>query len=272
MVLATGRLIANISCALLAMLLSLPAFSAGPQDELIAKAINVAGRQRMLSQRMVKAWALIGLGNVSSQPASQLAQASEAFEANLATLAAVVEANPSLLPAMQNLRERWAVLRDETSRESRREHAAEVLNAGEAALHAAESLVARITSLSAHDEARLINVCGRQRMLSQRLVKAYAYLAWGLDSPAVMAQFVGSWNEMEAAMQELHSAPENTPVLTAVLADAQTQWGWLKSALSLYRENAFYPGIMDDAGENMLLAMDRATHLYEALLSARDGS
>ena len=104
MVLATGRFIAGISCALLALLLSLPAAGAFQQDGLIARAINVAGRQRMLSQRMVKAWALIGLGNATREPEVQLAQAAEAFEANLSTLGAVVEAHPSLLPEMTKLR------------------------------------------------------------------------------------------------------------------------------------------------------------------------
>lgn len=272
MTLATGKLIAGISCALLGLLLSIPASAAVQQDDLIARAVNVAGRQRMLSQRMVKAWALIGLENDSRQPKSQLLQATDEFEANLFELTAVVDAHPSLLPAMNKLRERWLGLRHETSREPRREHAAEVLEAGEATLHAAESLVQRIEALSASKEARLVNICGRQRMLSQRLIKAYAYLAWGLDSPAVMDQFVSAWSEMEATLQELHSAPENTPVLNAVLADADTHWGWLKSALGLYRENEFYPGIMDDAGENMLQTMDRATLLYQQLTSARDGS
>lgn len=271
MVFTTGRFLTSTSCALLGLLLALPASGAVQQVDLVASAINVAGRQRMLSQRVVKAWALIGLGNESRQPRVQLLRATEAFEANLSALTAVAEAHPSLLPALERLRERWAELRHETSREPRREHAVEVLEAGEATLHAAESLVRRITALSNHEEARLVNICGRQRMLSQRLVKAYAYLAWGLDSRAVVDQFVETWNEMEATLRELHSAPQNTPTLNAVLADADTQWEWFKGALGLYRENVFYPGIMDDAGENMLLDMERATLLYQELLGARGG-
>ena len=44
----------------------------------------------------------------------------------------------------------------------------------------------------------------------------------------------------------------------------------LKGALSLYRSDLFYPGIIDDSGEKLLGDIARVTALYQELL-ARPG-
>ncbi len=246
--------------------------AAGDDDAALAGAINVAGRQRMLSQRIVKAWCLLGLRNENREPRAQLFDAIERFEAQLAELTGFVQRHPRLRPALEALRARFAALDALAYEEPDRGRALDAHAAAEQVLAAAEGFVRDISALSARSQARIIELSGRQRMLSQRLVGAYALLAWGFDERAVVEQFVGAWSEFEAGLRELMAFSENTPALDTALADAEVQWHLLKSALGLYREGVFFPGIIDDAAEKILLDMENVTHLYERLLAQRTGT
>ena len=61
----------------------------------------------------------------------------------------------------------------------------ELLAAEQHVLDAGDRLVRALASQAGSPTARVLDVAGRQAMLAQRLVKTYAYLAWGFDQPSI---------------------------------------------------------------------------------------
>lgn len=117
--------------------------------------------------------------------------------------------------------------------------------------------------------SKAINKAGRQRMLSQRLVKFYLFQARGLGNAAVLDHIDRARNEFQGALMELGASPEHTPAIDRQLAAASEQWQWLKSGLGLYQADTYFPSIVDDAAEKTLTIMERVTHLYARLYEQR---
>jgi len=250
------------------MLLALAALPGGSRaDPTLANALLAASEQRVLSQRIVKAWCLLGLGNENRQPRVQLFEALERFEALLAELEAELVDHPRLHAGLDDLRRRWQPFERIAASEPVRARALELLAAEEQVLEAGNRLVRALAAESHAPAARMLDLAGRQAMLAQRLVKAYVLLAWGFDEARVLDQFVSAWNDYEAAQAELVAWTGNTPALADALATAAEEWGWLKSSLSLYRADLFYPGIIDDSGEKILDDIDRLTTLYRNIVA-----
>jgi len=263
-----------IRCATLPLLLALAALPAAARAQThgwLASAITAAGQQRMLAERLTKAWCLLGLGNENRGPRVQLFEAIERFEALLAELEGHLVHRPQLHAGLEELRRRWQAFERIAGSEPTRARALELLAAEEQVAAAGDRLARALAAQTREPAARLLDLAGRQAMLAQRLVKLYAFLAWGFDQPRVLDGFVAAWNDFEAAQAELQAFPGNTPELRDALAGVAEDWGWLKGSLSLYRADLFYPGIIDDSGEKILDDIARVTALYEGML-ARTGA
>ena len=113
--------------------------------------------------------------------------------------------------------------------------------------------------------ARLVNMAGRQRMLSQRLAKNYGLVAAGLDSRPLREQIAGDAEEFQRAMAQLAGAPLSTPAIRTTLELGQGQWVFFDMAIKR-QPNAH--GLEDVAttSERLLEVMDSLTALYEVAL------
>ena len=162
-----------IRCLFLAMLVGLPAAPVWAQISDINVAINKAGRQRMLSQRMAKAYFQIGQQIDVDRSRKVLDQSVALFDRQLVELKNYAPAGDTRETYLK-LEKAWLAYKDlligvAPSAEQGRK----VLAASEEVLALAQQGTVLFEKQSGTNAGRLVNVSGRQRMLSQRMAKFY---------------------------------------------------------------------------------------------------
>jgi len=236
---------------------SAPAWPAEP-----VSLVNRAGEQRMLSQRIVKFYCQVGMDVTPSQSRAGLEDSIARFAANVEVLGPAAARGPHTAQAFERLTRAWELVRAAASRPPSRDSALVLARHAEDVLAAAERLTRAMEDASAQPTSRAINLAGRQRMLSQRVAKAYMLRSWGVDSAAVREEMDSAANEFNGALALLMARPENTDQLRRELQDLALQWEWLQTAVS--SEGALsYRLVVADASEAILAAADRITRLYD---------
>jgi hypothetical protein len=229
------------------------------------EAINKAGRQRMLSQRMGKAWLAL-VHNVEADAAQKILVASKSlFEKQLYDLMAFAS-NDTLRSTYQKLQQAWldysAVMAQGAPDRTR---AAAMLKNDGKVLAIAHQGTQEFEQTLAKPVGRLVNIAGRQRMLSQRMAKFYFAAALPVNADEAKREIAKARSEFLAAMEILRSAPEATSVIRDELSLASGQWVFFnQSLLHLDAQRAGYKQLQEvfTTSEAILSVMDRVTGLY----------
>jgi len=235
----------------------------------MSDAINKAGRQRMLSQRMAKAYLAIGQQIQVSAANRVMEQSMALFDRQLVELKAYAPAG--------TVRETYAQLESEWSdykglligATPSSANASKLLALDTKVLELANKGTGQLEQLSGKQLGKLVNVAGRQRMLSQRMAKCYLAMAWNVDSATSESEIGRARTEFVGALETLRRAPEATPDIRQELALADGQWVFYEAALRA-RASSGSRATSDVfvASENLLQVMDKVTGLYARINKA----
>ena len=201
-----------------------------------AEAVNRAGLLRMLSQRLVKLHALMCAGVTPDATAGLCRDSIEQIEANLAILGRTLS-KPTFGDLLDAVLAPWGQLK------------------------AALALTRTLETAGFAAALHVINVSGRQRMLTQRLAKLaiVASLAPGLPSRDALATTEAAFVDGLAYLARIPlSSPEIRDALDAAMAD----WTRFRPALARADDAAARAEIAA-LSETLLAHFERLTDLYE---------
>lgn len=239
-----------------------------PQVIDIKDAINKAGRQRMLSQRMAKSYMAIGQ-KVNGDAAEKILAASMAlFDRQLVELKAFsptteIKATYGLLEAAWS-DYKGALVGNTPSKTG----AEQVLLLQGKVLQLANQATVELEGVSGKALGSLVNMAGRQRMLSQRMAAFYLGASWGVQATTSTAEMSKARDEFLKAHEVLKNAPEATSAMKAELILVETQFTFFDVALRNLRPGAGdieAQGNVFTTSERILQVMDGVTGMYSRL-------
>lgn len=247
--------------ALLAGLLLMTGAAINPVHADDRVAIDLAGQQRMLSQRIVKSWTQVGLNVLPAVSAKHLDAAVKRFDKNLLELdAEAVSAEAK--NALAGLRAAWAPLKTAALGSVKQSEAAQLDSRAEDVLMAAERLTRVLQDQATMPVSRWINLASRQQMLSQRLVKIYMLQQWGVNSATLRDELERVQNEFSGALVSMQQRSDNSSSLRTEIDNLALQWEWLRTALATEGADSFRL-ILAEGGEAVLQVAGLVTRFYE---------
>ncbi len=233
-----------------------PAATAGAMDN--ATAVNLAGRQRMLSQRSVKAYLMLGQGIASDDARKVLQESIIQFDVQLAALK-TYQPTPAVRNTLAALEDAWVKCKPMLTGVPDSTTAAALYDANEELQKAAHSATVAYETASLAPLDHLVGIAGRQRMLSQRMAKFYFYRTWSLYDAAADMELHLSSAHFSAVLNAVENSPIVSAEVRAAVARVRREWEPYRQALFANREP-----------EKMRKDAPRVAELSERMLTATE--
>ncbi len=222
-----------------------------------ADAVNRAGQLRMMSQRLVKLYALM-CADIDPEVTAALCKRSlEHIDGNVTILRRTLSKATfgDLLDAALTP---WTPLKAALTATPTRERLVEIDTLAERLLVQSEALVKTLETAGFAAALHVINVSGRQRMLSQRIAKQAIIASFSVRSQAA--------DETQKAFVEglayLKTIPLSTPEIRVLLAEADAAWSTLRALIDSPDLAAARADIAL-LSETMLTLFEQLTDMYE---------
>ncbi len=227
-----------------------------------ADAVNRAGQLRMLSQRLVKLYAL-RCARADAEQAGRLQEDAARRVAEIVAGLGQSLSRPTFGDLLDAVDQAWSALQPTLRGAPQVARLPAADAAAERLLVAADALTTALEAASPLRTLAVVNRAGRQRMLSQRLAKQalLGALCEGPLAQAAAADAVRSVESFEQALRALQQAPLSSPEIRAQLEVAEQAWRELLTGLG----DAFAAdgrSRIAVASEHLLERFERLTALY----------
>ena len=233
----------------------LPAAFAAADESTLNKAIDRAGLQRMLTQRMLKSYCQVGQDQFYIKPEEQLQSAFQRYEEGLQYLEDFRDVK-GVTVSLNKINAIWTeykkVILDVPSRDA----LPGLIDMNEKLLALSHQIVLDLHAKSGKKLGKVINISGRQRMLSQRMELYYLEKNWDFD--AYEGEFEKAHNAFSDGLEFLNAYSGNTDEVSQLLAKADKSFKLFNHSVTV-KDNTFMISLTTG---QMLDYMNTATGLY----------
>jgi AmiR/NasT family two-component response regulator len=230
--------------------------------------VNRSGQLRMLSQRIVRSYAQSIVGPEAEGARQITADCVARVEANLGILRKAISTKGygDLVGRVTTSWKDLHAMATDTPVASRVE---ELDSCAESMLKDAETLTDFLESSGLAPSLRILNIAGRQRMLSQRICK-FCFLLAIEPQPARAAQLSRLVEAFQKAMDFLFGAPLTSPPIKTALDNARVEWKNLGQLLGAISEASALSQI-SEVSDRLLGIFEHLTDQYEQALQVLIG-
>jgi hypothetical protein len=215
---------------------------------------------------MAKSWLMLERGVMSRRARLILRQSADVFDSQMAELDALPGSAESRT-ACTELGEVWRPYRALLDSQPGQDTAQELFSMNETVLAAADKLTLSFEKADGTPQGKLVNLAGRERMLSQRAAKFFMFHNMGIEVSASRAELKRTHDEFSTALVEFAAATRGQPKIKDELEKVARHWNTLQSAMTSHDRLPFAPVARKvfATSENLLQRMDTAVNLYAGL-------
>lgn len=225
----------------------------------LSVAVDVAGKQRMFTQRMLKDYAMIGLENTFGNPAEDLQKTSSLFEEHLDALIAFNKEKETA-ESLLKVKKMWSPVKAALSEAPSKAKAGKMQEDLEALLRQSNEAVGLFAKQTGKTSGEIINISGRQRMLSQRMASLYMLKVWGIDDPKFKEKMDKAMTLFSDSLARLMKSDMNTAEITALLKKAKRSFMFFE--IMNRSSSKFIPALIYKKSNDILKDMNTVTRLY----------
>jgi len=227
----------------------------------LSQAVDVAGKQRMYTQRMLKDYAMIGLGNTFGNPQKDLEMIMHDFEDHLNALIAFNQ-DEKTAESLRKVRKMWVPIKKALQEPPSKAKAGKMQEDLEALLKQANEAVGLFAKQTGKESGEIINISGRQRMLSQRMASLYMLKVWGVNDSEFQEKMNKTMTLFKTSLERLKKAKMNTAKINALLARAERSFKFFE--IMNRSKSKFIPALIYKKSNEILKDMNTVTGLYAA--------
>ncbi len=176
--------------------------------ESINQAINIAGQQRMFTQRMLKDYSMVGMNNSFGDPDKDLKMIVGIFEENLKFLSEYTT-NSDIKRKIKEENILWEPIKKRLEAKPKKSELNQFQDGIDELLSISNEITDLFVKESGQSQGETINLSGRQRMLSQRMASLYMLKVWGAEDSQFEVKMKESMDQFRTTLTKLKESSLN---------------------------------------------------------------
>jgi nitrate/nitrite-specific signal transduction histidine kinase len=224
-----------------------------------ADAVNIAGKQRMYTQRMLKDYAMVGMKNTFGNPGADLKKTIVSFNDHLASLKAYAK-DDEIKKSLDEVETLWKPIQKELEGTPELKKAEKLQVELEKLLKASDKATKLFAKASGEESGEIVNIAGRQRMLSQRMAGLYMLKVWGVEDPKFKEKLDDTLKLFKTSLEKLQKSPLNNDEINALLAKVKRSFIFFE--MMNRSRSKFVPSLIYKKSNDILENMNTVTQLY----------
>jgi len=224
------------------------------------KLMNIAGKQRMLSQRIAKDYLYVGKNIAMTKTEKELKVSLEEFFKSHKVLVKSIS-NPEIRNLLAFVALSSNELKETSNKPFTLDNAQLILDLSESMLEGSQYVVDSLNTSLQSNAYKIIERAGKQRMLAQRIAKYYIAYQSGIKDQNTVNSMKKTVKSFQKNLDFLLNNKNNTPIIRKKLNEINKLW---KIVHKFYNniEKGGLPLIVFNTTDKITEKMDEVTRLY----------